>query len=110
MRLTDWFGSFSLLAQALVLYLLIVNALTFLLFGLDKLKSATPGASRIRERTLWLGMAFGGSAGALFAMHVFRHKTQKTSFQAVMIVILLLQIALLFFLLRLSSTPRPSSF
>ena len=52
MRLTDWFGSFSLLAQALVLYLLIVNALTFLLFGLDKLKSASPARPH-SERTLY---------------------------------------------------------
>ena len=61
-------------------YLLAVNAAAFILFAADKRK-AVHKKWRIREFTL-LGLAFaGGSAGGLLAMHVFRHKTQKTAFK-----------------------------
>lgn len=61
-------------------YLLAVNAAAFILFAADKWK-AVHKKWRIREFTL-LGLAFaGGSAGGLLAMHVFRHKTQKTAFK-----------------------------
>ncbi len=61
-------------------YRLAVNAAAFILFAADKWK-AVHKKWRIREFTL-LGLAFaGGSAGGLLAMHVFRHKTQKTAFK-----------------------------
>lgn len=79
----------------ILIYLGMVNLLAFGLFGFDKARSTEPGARRIRERTLWLSMLFGGSLGALLAMHFFRHKTKKLSFQSVAALILMLQ-ALLF--------------
>lgn len=79
-------------------YFVTINLLAFVLFGFDKARSQETGARRIRERTLWLSMLFGGSVGALLAMHFFRHKTKKISFQAVAAVILAGQILLFLYL------------
>lgn len=50
--------------------LLAVNAAAFFLYGLDKWK-AVYGRRRIREMTLLLIAAAGGSAGAFLAMRFF---------------------------------------
>lgn len=84
----------------ILIYLGVINLLTFGLFGFDKARSTEPGARRIRERTLWLSMLFGGSLGALLAMNFFRHKTKKLSFQSIAAVILAAQIFLLVFYLK----------
>lgn len=61
-------------------YLLIVNMIAFLLYGIDKRK-AVRGAWRIPEATLILFAAIGGSAGALLGMLVWHHKTRKWKFR-----------------------------
>lgn len=102
----DFFLGLSFPFQVLFLYLAFINGIAFISFGLDKFK-ASGNFHRIRERTLWILSAMGGSMGALLAMHLFRHKTKKHSFQAVLFLILFLQIALLFFLVPfLSSQPH----
>lgn len=59
--------------------LIIINAVTFSAYALDKAK-ARMGAWRISESVL-LGLALiGGAAGALLAMFIFHHKTRKTRF------------------------------
>jgi uncharacterized membrane protein YsdA (DUF1294 family) len=83
-----------------IIYLSIISIITFFYFGFDKARALRPGATRIRERTLWILSAIGGSPGALMAMKFFRHKTQKSSFQLVMILILLLQLSCIFLLLQ----------
>lgn len=88
----EWFARFSPLLQFLLLYLTVINIVTFFSFGFDKRRSLTIGAPRIRERTLWLLTLFGGSLGALLGMKLFRHKTKKVSFQGMMLLILLVQI------------------
>lgn len=75
-------------------YLVLINLYAFFIFGFDKVRSTQSGARRIRERTLWISMLLGGSAGALLGMYLFRHKTKKLSFQAVAAIILMLQILL----------------
>ena len=63
-------------------YLILVNIIAFAAFGIDKRK-AVKHKYRISEATL-LGLALiGGSAGALAGMHLFHHKTKKTLFRAV---------------------------
>lgn len=58
---------------------LAINALTFLLFGWDKLR-ALWNKRRTREKTLlWLAF-LGGSVGAKAAQRVFNHKTTKQPF------------------------------
>ena len=65
--------------RTLVIYLIGINLLTFLIFGIDKRK-ARKGKWRIPEDTLiWLSIV-GGSVGALLGMYLFRHKTQKRKF------------------------------
>lgn len=80
-------------------YLLAINLITFFIFALDKIK-AVNNERRISERWLWFLVLFGGPAGALVGMNIFRHKTKKLSFQAVLAVIFLLQIWLVYFVLR----------
>ena len=60
-------------------YLLGINVITFVGFGLDKGR-AKAGKWRIPERTLLLLSLAGGSLGALAAMLLFRHKTRKAKF------------------------------
>ena len=78
----------------IVFYLVILNVLTFLLYGIDKWK-ANRARWRIPESVL-LGMAaFGGSIGAWLGMRVWHHKTQHKKFRYGVPVILLAQIILL---------------
>lgn len=60
-------------------YIVIVNVVTFYLYGFDK-RQAKRGGRRIPERTLLGLSAIGGSLGALSAMNLFRHKTRKPKF------------------------------
>ena len=74
-----------------LLYLLIVNIVAFLLYGVDKLK-AKKGKWRVRERLL-LGMAVvGGSLGALLGVKVWHHKTMHKKFRFGMPVIVVIQL------------------
>lgn len=84
--------------QVSVLYLIVINILTFLVFGIDKRK-ARKGRWRIPEATLIGLSAAGGSIGALLGMHLFRHKTQKRKFTLGIPAILIAQAALACFLL-----------
>ena len=88
------------MASEFVIYLIGINVLTFLIYGIDKWK-ARRGKWRIPEDPLiWLAIA-GGSIGALLGMYVFRHKTQHRKFTLSVLAILLVQVALIyFFLLR----------
>ncbi len=59
---------------------LLINIITFLAYGLDKLK-AVKNWWRIPEWVL-IGLAvIGGSLGAFLGMVVFRHKTRKLKFR-----------------------------
>ena len=68
------------LPAAIAVYIL-VNAVLFGAFRRDK-KLAGRAAWRTPERRLLL-LAFFGPLGALAAMRVFRHKTQKAKFRLV---------------------------
>ena len=73
------------------IYLLLINALAFLLMLIDKYK-AKKNLWRIRESTLLLIAVIGGSIGALAGMYTFRHKTKPLKFTLGIPVILVLQI------------------
>ena len=78
----------------LFLFLLAINVLTFLLYGIDKWK-AKRSRWRIPESVL-LGMAaVGGSIGAWLGMRVWHHKTQHKKFRYGVPAILVAQIVLL---------------
>lgn len=80
----------------LALWLVIINLAAFLVFGLDKWKAGRkerhPSTRRVRERTLFLLAALGGSAGALLGMKIWRHKTLHRSFRLGIPAILAAQI------------------
>lgn len=63
----------------LIYYLIVVNLLTWLIYGIDKWK-AKRRVWRIPERTLLFLAAAGGCTGALAGMLMFRHKTRKLRF------------------------------
>ena len=79
--------------QLILLYLLIINAIGFLLMLVDKLK-ARKNLWRIPEATLMTAAALGGSIGAIAGMYTFRHKTKHLKFTIGIPLILLAQIAL----------------
>ena len=74
-------------------YLVLVNAVTFLVYGIDKLK-AKRGKWRIPESTLLLLAAIGGSIGAWLGMKVWPHKPMHKKFQYGVPLLLFLQLAL----------------
>ena len=71
--------------------LLLINAITFAVYGYDKF-CAKKGAWRVPEIRLLGLAALVGSAGALLAMFLFRHKTKHLKFTIGVPVILGLQI------------------
>ena len=64
----------------LLIYLLLINPLGFVLYGIDKAKSKRKGNRRIPERTLLWVARLGGGLGCWLGMMLFRHKTKHTRF------------------------------
>lgn len=92
--------------RLLLYYLLAVNLVTFLAYGIDKWKAVHNGrksgaktrrnnrlSRRIPEASLLLLALLGGSPAAMLSMYLFRHKTLHKKFRYGVPVILLLQIA-----------------
>ncbi len=79
------------MTKLILLYLLIVNAVGFVLMLTDKQK-ARKKLWRIPESTLLLTAAIGGSIGSLIGMYTFRHKTKHLKFVLGIPLILVLQI------------------
>ena len=108
------------MANILLNYLIVINTVTFLVYGIDKWRStsgrllptgrkkAKQGCWRISEATLLILAVIGDSIGALLGMKVWRHKTQHKKFFAEqsgraerkygLPLILLAQIALFYFI------------
>ena len=86
--------------KILMIYLGIINVITFLAFAIDKLH-AIKGKRRIRIITL-LGLAFvGGSAGALLGMYTLRHKTKVYYFTVGVPLIMIMQAVVVFFVMNI---------
>ena len=83
--------------EIILLYLLIINAIAFLLMLVDKYK-ARKNLWRIPEATLMTSAALGGSIGALTGMKFFHHKTRKWYFRFGIPAILIAQLAIFFLL------------
>lgn len=87
-----------MIANALLYYLIVINIVTFLVYGIDKWK-AKQGSWRISEASLLILAVIGGSIGALFGMKVWHHKTMHKKFKYGLPLILLVQIALIYLIL-----------
>jgi uncharacterized membrane protein YsdA (DUF1294 family) len=83
----------NLIEKILIAYLLLINIITLILYGIDKWK-AKHNMWRIPEATLIILAAVGGSIGAFAAMKLFHHKTMHKKFYIGVPVIIILQIAL----------------
>ena len=81
----------------LIYYLLVINAVAFIMYGIDKYK-AKKAKWRISEATLLLLAVLGGSIGAWMGMKVWHHKTMHKKFKYGIPAILLMQIALMAYL------------
>ena len=81
----------------LTYYLLAINAVAFIIYGIDKYK-AQKAKWRISEATLLLLAVLGGSIGAWMGMKVWHHKTMHKKFKYGIPAILLIQIALMAYL------------
>ena len=80
-------------------YFAAVNLIGFALMGIDKRK-AIKHAFRIPEATLFIVALIGGSIGSIVGMYFFRHKTRHWYFVYGMPAILILQIALVMFIIN----------
>ena len=69
----------------ILVYLLIVNLISFTLFYIDKRK-AKKDRWRIKESTLHIVGFMGGIIGSIAAMIFFHHKTRKTKFVIITII------------------------
>ena len=85
------------LHSCLTYYLLAINAVTFITYGIDKYK-AKKAKWRISEATLLLLAVLGGSIGAWMGMKVWHHKTMHKKFKYGIPAILLIQITLMAYL------------
>ena len=83
--------------RLLLYYLLAINLLTFVLYGIDKVK-AKHKRWRIPEVVLLWLTVLGGSPAALVAMHLFHHKTLHKKFRYGVPAILFIQITLAVYL------------
>ena len=80
-------------------YILGINAITFIIYGIDKLK-AKKGKWRIPESTLLLLAIIGGSIGAWFGIKVWHHKTLHKKFKYCIPLILIIQIVIAIYIFR----------
>ena len=94
------FWDYLMQHRILLIYLAVVNILTIIVFGVDKM-NAKSNRQRVRIVTL-LGLAFiGGSGGALIGMYGFHHKTKKAYFTVGVPLILLMQVVVLFYVMNM---------
>jgi len=77
-------------------YLTGVSLVTFLFYGFDK-QRAKNEKGLIPEVVLHILTLIGGTPGALIGQIVFRHKTKKWRFQMVLVVIVILQMAAIWY-------------
>lgn len=80
--------------QIIYIYFLIINSISFTLYGIDKYK-AKNGKYRISEFTLLLTTVLGGFLGTSLSMILFKHKLSKKYFIITTTVITVIYLILL---------------
>ena len=77
------------MSKIILIYLIIINIITLLIFGLDKL-FAILKKSRVSEKTLLFLSIIGGCFLELFGMYLFNHKIRKAKFHIVNILFIII--------------------
>jgi uncharacterized membrane protein YsdA (DUF1294 family) len=90
--------SMSIIENIIIGYVITINVITCITYGIDKWK-AKHNKWRIPEATLLILAGIGGSIGALLAMKLLHHKTLHKKFYIGVPGILLLQIAIIAYIL-----------
>ncbi len=73
------FLNFNTKELTLFVYMVIINFISFIVFGVDKSKSQK-NQWRIKESTLIVLSFVGGSMGSIIGMIVYHHKLNKKKF------------------------------
>ncbi len=77
--------------------LVIWNIIVAVLYGIDKY-CAVRGFWRISEKTLLTAAFLFGGVGAFFGMEIFRHKTKKPLFKALVPLLAAVNVAIIVWL------------
>ena len=80
-------------------YLIVINFVSLVVYGIDKL-AAVEHTWRIRIVTLLVLAFVGGSVGAIAAMYLFRHKIRVDYFTIGVPLIMIMQVVVLFYLMN----------
>ena len=86
--------------ETVIYYLIIINIVTFLVYGIDKWK-ARKAMWRVREASLFMLAVLGGSIGARLGMKVWHHKTQHKKFRYGIPAIIIIQLVIIGYFLYL---------
>ena len=81
----------------LYIWLIGINLALFLVMGADK-RAAKRRSRRVPENSLLALAVLGGSVGGILGMLIFRHKTRHPAFYIGYPAILLIELALTYFL------------
>lgn len=90
----------STLVRLLLIYALIMSIISMIVTLYDKIAATKNPEGRIRERTLLILSALGGSVAMYLAMQCIRHKTQHKKFMIGIPAIIVLQFALVCILIK----------
>lgn len=89
----------SLFFNILIIYLMIISLIAVVVTIYDKVQ-AVRGKWRVKEKTLLLISALGGSVSMLVTMLIIRHKTKHIKFMLVIPAIILVQGVVAFLIWR----------
>ena len=88
------------LVRVLLIYTIIVSIISIIITLYDKVAATKNPRGRIRERTLLLFSALGGSIAMYLTMQFIRHKTQHKKFMIGIPLIIILQFVLVCVLVK----------
>ena len=86
------------LLHVVLIYLAVINVVTFFVYGIDKWK-AKKAKWRIGETALLALAVLGGSIGAWLGMKVWHHKTLHKKFRFGVPAIIIVQLAIIGYVL-----------
>ena len=84
----------------LIIYLIIINIISFLSMYLDK-RYAIKHTRRIPEKTLFFLSLIGGALGSNIGMYAFKHKTKHLNFVVLMPILLILNVICIYLYMKI---------